>query len=63
MSRIGENLHLTGKIVSLIGITSEEGIRVSALEVVNVLLASVEVVRDLSAFMIETEVFLTLEAV
>ena len=47
--------------MSLIAVTGEEGIRVCTLEVVDVLLTAVEVVRDLSALMVETKVFLTLK--
>ena len=47
--------------MGLIDVSDEEWIRVIALEVIDVLLAAVEVVRDLSALMVETKVFLTLK--
>ena len=48
-------------IVSLVDFTDKESISIGTLEVIYVLLTTVEIVRDLSALMVEAEVLLALK--
>ena len=49
--------------MSLVGLALEKTIRSGTFEVINVLPTTVEVVRDLSALMVEAEVLLTLNSI